>query len=301
MTDTTAFRMLRPGPEVRATNGKPDTLTGHLAVFNQWARIDSVKEGRFLERIAPGAFTKTIQENRDSMRVLFQHGKDPQVADKPLGMIEALEEDDTGVRYDVPLFDTNYNRELLPGLRAGAYGSSFRFGVPKGRDEWNYSPERSEANPEGWKERTIRELRMMEFGPVTFPAYAGATAGVRSMRSITDDLLRIARMDVEDLDTLAQMIMCGKQYIDEQDEPGDQANIPVMTDILATLTKLMAYEATEDEGAEPEDEEMSSAAPRHGSGTNAPPDDAETDSHLVPGRRVSLYGVKRKEKAWQLQ
>jgi HK97 family phage prohead protease len=300
MTDTTAFRMLRPGPEVRATNGKPDTLTGHLAVFNQWARIDSVKEGRFLERIAPGAFTKTIQENRDGMRVLFQHGKDPQIADKPLGPIEALEEDDTGVRYDVALLDTSYNRELVPGLRAGLYGSSFRFGVPKGRDEWNRSPERSEANPDGWPERTIRELRMMEFGPVTFPAYAGATAGVRSMRSITDDLLRIARMDIEDLDTLAQMIQLAKVFIDEQDEPGDQKNIPVMEGVVETLVGLMPYDVAEDEPDEPEDE-LSSAAPRNGSGTNAPPDDAETDSHLVPGRRVSLYGVKRKEKAWQLQ
>lgn len=300
MTDTTAFRMLRPGPEVRAANGKPDTLTGHLAVFNQWARIDSLKEGRFLEQIAPGAFSKTITENRDSMRVLFQHGKDPVVADKPLGMIEALEEDDNGVRYDVPLFDTNYNRELLPGLRAGAYGSSFRFGVPKGRDEWNRSPERSEANPDGWPERTIRELRMMEFGPVTFPAYAGATAGVRSMRSITDDLLQVARMDTEDLSNLAQMIICGKQYIDDQDEPGDQANIPTMEGVLQTLTVLMGYEATEDEGTEPEDEEMSSAGPRNGSGANAPPDDAGAELHLVPGRRVSLYGMSRKEKPWRL-
>jgi hypothetical protein len=36
------------------------------------------------------------------------------------------------------------------------------------------------------KERTVKEARLMEFGPVTFPAYAGATAGVRSL---TDDFL----------------------------------------------------------------------------------------------------------------
>jgi hypothetical protein len=29
-------------------------------------------------------------------------------------------------------------------------------------------------------ERTIKELRLFEFGPVTFPAYQSATAGVRS-------------------------------------------------------------------------------------------------------------------------
>jgi phage head maturation protease len=32
-------------------------------------------------------------------------------------------------------------------------------------------------------ERTVREVSMAEFGPVTYPAYAGATVG---MRSLTD-------------------------------------------------------------------------------------------------------------------
>lgn len=195
-------RALYPAIELRAAEdaaGMP-TLTGHFAVFNQWAEINSIWEGRFMERIAPGAFLKTFKENRDRMRVTFQHGRDPQAGDKPLGPIEVLEEDDVGARYEVPLLDTSYTRDLLPGLQAGLYGSSFRFNVVK--DDLEQRPTKAAHNPEGLPERTVREARVSEFGPVTYPAYAGASAGVRSM---TDDYILSAFLrEPERLRTLIQ-------------------------------------------------------------------------------------------------
>ncbi len=175
------YRAMQPGLELRedSENGSPPTLVGHFAVFNQWTEINSTFEGRFMERIAPGAFSKTFAENRDDMKVLFQHGRDPQVGDKPLGQIVELSEDKRGAAYEVPLLDTTYNRDLLPGLKAGLYGSSFRFQVM--REEIDNDAKRSSTNPDGLPERTITEARVMEFGPVTFPAYTGATAGVRSL------------------------------------------------------------------------------------------------------------------------
>ena len=105
------------------------TLRGHFAVFDEWTEIDSFFEGRFLERIAPGAFKKTFQENQKNIRVLFQHGTDPQIGDKVLGAPDVLKEDRTGAYYEVPLLDTSYNRDILPGLEQGLYGASFRFRV----------------------------------------------------------------------------------------------------------------------------------------------------------------------------
>jgi len=70
-----------------------------------------------MERMAPGAFAGTIADNRDHMRVTFNHGKDPSLGDKVLGIPSVLAEDGRGVRYEVPLFDTAYNRELAPGSR----------------------------------------------------------------------------------------------------------------------------------------------------------------------------------------
>jgi phage head maturation protease len=98
-----------------------------------------------------------------------------------LGIPTVLEPDAHGVRYEVPLFDTSYNRDLAPGLKAGAYGSSFRFNVLA--EDFNKRAKPSDYNPKGLPERTVREVHMPEFGPVTFPAHPGATAG---MRSLTD-------------------------------------------------------------------------------------------------------------------
>ena len=68
---------------------------------------------------------------------------------------------------------------LVDGLAADAYGSSFRFSV----DEENIveRPGVSDHNPEGLPERTIVRASVFEVGPVTFPAYANADAGVRSL------------------------------------------------------------------------------------------------------------------------
>jgi HK97 family phage prohead protease len=163
------------------------TLHGHFARFNEWTEIDSVFEGRFLERVAPGAFAHSLAHDRARIRVLFQHGRDPQVGAKPLGIPTVLREDELGGAYEVPLLDTAYVRELIPGLRAGAYGASFRFSVM--REHLVRSPERSAYNPHQLPERTIQEARVFELGPVTFAAYDGATAGVRSL---TDWYLRMA-------------------------------------------------------------------------------------------------------------
>jgi HK97 family phage prohead protease len=175
-------RAVFPGVEWRAA--EPDdsglgVMSGHFAVWDQWTEIDSAWEGHFFERLEKGAFARTIKARIDQFRVLFQHGQDPQIGDKPLGPIHELREDDSGAYYEVPLLDTSYNRDLLPGLRAGLYGASFRFQSVK--EEFERSPKSGPHNPEGLPERTIKEVELFEFGPVTFPAYKGATAGVRSL------------------------------------------------------------------------------------------------------------------------
>jgi phage head maturation protease len=110
--------------------------------------------------------------------VLLEHGHDPVVGNKPLGAPSRLEEDARGAAYEVPLLDTSYTRDLLPALREGLYGASFRFRVPKGGDTWTDRPTRSAHNPDGIPERTLVEVDLSEFGPVTWPAYEAATAGV---------------------------------------------------------------------------------------------------------------------------
>lgn len=187
---STATRTVNVGPavEIRSTADGADgpTMFGHFAVFNDWTEIDSFFEGNFLERIAPGAFEKTFEENLGEMRSLFQHGFDPQIGDKPLGPIADVREDEIGAYYEVPLLDAGYVRkDILPGLEAGLYGASFRFQMM--REEFNTDPGTSAANPKGLPERTLKELRVFEFGPVTFPAYPAASAAVRSTEESDPD------------------------------------------------------------------------------------------------------------------
>lgn len=182
-----------------ATNGT--TLYGHFTPFDSWTEIHSWYEGDFLERIAPGSFAKTIKENRDQMVVQFDHGYDLHVSDAPLGPIDVLREEDFGPYYEVPLLDTDYNRNrilpLLQGrtmdgqMRGSLLGASFRFRVIK--DEWDDEPGRSDSNPDGLPERTIKEVRLFEFGPVVFPAYPEATAKVRSLTDHYLDRAKEAR------------------------------------------------------------------------------------------------------------
>ena len=186
--------------ELRADADQDEsTLAGHFSVFNSWYEIDSFFEGRFLERIVPGAFARTIKNNRSSIRVAFDHGFDPQIGDKPLGPIDVLREDSVGAYYEVPLLDTDYNRDfVLPALQGrtmdgrrlgSVLGASFRFRVIA--ESWNEEPGKSRHNPGGIPERSITEARVFEFGPVVYPASPEATAGVRSL---TDHLMdRAAR------------------------------------------------------------------------------------------------------------
>lgn len=183
--------VLRAATPAAAAPENLGTLEIRFSRFNTWYEVDSMWEGCFLERTLPGSFADTIVEDRAAMRVLFDHGYDPQIGNKVLGPIDDLREDPDSPVGEVPLFDTSYNRDLLPGLKAGVYGSSMRMRVTG--ESWNDEPGASAHNPKGIPERTITKVRTLEFGPVTFPANPDSTA---AMRSLTDSYYdRLAQRD----------------------------------------------------------------------------------------------------------
>lgn len=267
--------------EVRAApEGGMPTMFGHFAVFNQWAEIDSYFEGSFLEQLAPGSFTKTFKENAKGIRSLFQHGRDPQVGDKPLGVIEVLREDDDGAYAEVRMLDTSYNRDIIPGIEAGQYGQSFRFRVM--REEINEEPEVSDYNPKGLPERTIKEVHLMEFGPVTFPAYAGTDVG---MRSLTDEY--VYDLSPERIEQLRALITETPRETDTPPGPDAGAETTSERDDAGTPTEA------EIEGAK----YFLAAALRSADDSTSPLDDAGSASTSdVPERRPQARTkLERKE------
>ena len=174
--------LIRMAPSVELRAGDDDsgrTLVGYAAMFNEDTTINSW-EGQFVERIAPGAFKRTLRNNGDQIKVLFNHGMDPSIGDKPLGRAKTMKEDKVGLFVEVPMSRTSYNDDLIELLNDGAIdGMSFRFSVVK--EQWE-EPTRKGDLPI----RTIQEARLYELGPVTFPAYAATSAGVRGRTAFNE-------------------------------------------------------------------------------------------------------------------
>jgi len=80
--------------------------------------------------------------------------------------------DEVGLRYEFPVPDTTYGRDIASNIRAGIVkGSSFSFTVPSGGDSWSVEDARSI--------RTIQRIdSLLDVGPVTFPAYPDADVKV---------------------------------------------------------------------------------------------------------------------------
>ncbi|HUW16119.1 MAG TPA: phage major capsid protein [Actinomycetes bacterium] len=156
------------------------TLTVRLAPHEEWATIHSVTEGHFVERFARSAYRKTMAEAKP--KILFNHGKDPEIGEKIIATTDETGEDETSPYARGQILD-GLPELVRSGLRAGAYGASHRFSVV--RESWNDTPKGGPHNPDKLPERTITEAKLYELGPVTWPAYASASA---SLRSLTDEM-----------------------------------------------------------------------------------------------------------------
>lgn len=178
--------------EFRSTEGEDGdgrTLSGYAATFNDPTEINSW-EGYFNERISPGAFTKTLRENPHVI-MQYDHGRDTRVGAIPIGHYTSLKEDSKGLAVEGRLFDNPVVEPVRQAIAAKAInGMSFRFQVM--RDEWTTKDGKAipgnelesylwgHKRSEGPLNRDIKEVKLMECGPVTFPAYTSTSVGVRS-------------------------------------------------------------------------------------------------------------------------
>lgn len=156
------------GLELRATDsGEGMTFHGYAAVFDRW----SEDLGGFRERIAPGAFKRSLASKRN-IRMFLNHNADVVLASTKAGTLR-LDEDERGLKVEADLPDTTAGRDLATLLRRGDVDSmSFGFAIPKGGEDWN---------PAG-DERELSEVRLYEVSAVTgWPAYPSTSAAVRHL------------------------------------------------------------------------------------------------------------------------
>jgi len=152
--------------EIRAAaDGEPTRLVGYAAVFGELS--DNL--GDFREKIAPGAFAKSLGGD---VRALFNH--DPNLI---LGRTKAktlsLREDQRGLLVEITPPDTQVARDLAESIRRGDV-DQMSFGFRTKKDDW-------EEDAKGDIIRTLIEVDIFDVSPVTFPAYPTTEIAVRSL------------------------------------------------------------------------------------------------------------------------
>jgi HK97 family phage prohead protease len=160
------------------------TLEGYAAVFDSPTEINSW-EGRFIETVERGAFSKSISEKTPVL--MFNHGQHPMIGDMPIGAITHLREDNRGLFVRARLATNWLIEPVREAIKQGSIsGMSFRMRVIK--DAWQ-----KPAAGGDMQRRAIQEVSCPELGPVVFPAYLDTEVGVRSreiVNALEDDNLR---------------------------------------------------------------------------------------------------------------
>jgi len=136
-------------------------IVGHAAVFDRTADL-----GPFIERIAKGAFSRTIEKS--DIRALFNHN-----VNYPLGRTSnntlKLREDEKGLWMEIELPETSWARDLMVSIeRRDITGASIGFKAIK--QDWI----------EGEKlTRVLKEIELFDVSPVTYPAYSQTDVSLR--------------------------------------------------------------------------------------------------------------------------
>lgn len=169
MTTPKRERRFYPLAELRvaeAADGKSAKISGHAAKFD----VPSEDLGGFVERVAPGAFAKTIMSA--DIRALFNHDSNIVLGRNKAGTLR-LSEDTAGLAIDIDAPDTQLVRDMvLAPMRRGDV-TQMSFGFITRNDKW--------AKVDGIWVRTLLEVDLFDVSPVTFPGYPQTDVAVRSM------------------------------------------------------------------------------------------------------------------------
>lgn len=157
------------------TSSDGNTLVGYASVFGQWYDVQD-HLGVYREQVAAGAFRKTLRERTPVCQL--DHGQNSLLGSLPLGTFKRLREDSHGLHFEVDMHRSWIFDPVREAVRSGAIsGCSIRFAVPKGKEDWN----------DKMTERTIREAKLYELGPVVFPAAPMTSVALRSLMSALPD------------------------------------------------------------------------------------------------------------------
>ena len=149
--------------EVRASEGSPPVIEGYAAVFGEL----SLDLGGWRERIAPGAFARSVQDN--DVRALWDHNSQYVLGRNRAGTL-ALEEDERGLGVEIRPPGTSWANDLMESMRRGDV-NQMSFGFYVRQDEW--------IEEDGLLVRVLRDVDLFDVSVVTYPAYPQTSAEAR--------------------------------------------------------------------------------------------------------------------------
>lgn len=181
-------------------DGDGRTVEAYAAVFKVQTEIRD-QDGHYNEDLAPGSFTKTIQENAGRFGVFYNHartiyGTPDGALSVPIGVPLEVSQDERGVYTVTRYLDNPLADSVLDGIKQRAIrGQSFSGKFIKSA--------RTRAKAGGLPLITRLEVAMREYGPTVFPAYTEAM--ILGTRSVSTFLEALAA-NGEDVDKLRTML-----------------------------------------------------------------------------------------------
>ena len=158
-----------PTVETRAADDGGDSniikIGGYGAVFNKTYKVHGFKE-----RVAPGAFTKTLAEQPDVLG-MFNHSPNHLLGRTSSGTMD-VSQDEKGLAYEIRASKrSSVANDVVDAIERGdVNGSSMAFFVH--REEW----EEKDGKPQV---RTIKEIELIETGPVVMPASSATSSKIQ--------------------------------------------------------------------------------------------------------------------------
>lgn len=214
--------------EIRAVEDpetKSKKLEGYAARFN----VISENLGGFREKIAPGAFKKSIK--KDDVRALKNHDANYVLGRSSAGTLK-MKEDEGGLKVSINPPDTQWARDLIVSVERGDI-DQMSFGFRVVSDKWETE------NKENL--RTLEQVDLIDVSVVTFPAYPQTSIQTRS-------LFRNCGIDVDNLERVIVRHEHGLALDDE-----DRAEIRKTVGLLNSLE--VSGENPEEPVQEPANEE----------------------------------------------
>lgn len=145
--------------------GEAQRISGHAAVFN----VQTTLYPGLKEQIRAGAFTDSI--GKDDIRGLFNHDPNIVLGRNKNGSLN-LQEDATGLHYEIQPPDTQQARDVVAMIKSGLVSqSSFAFRTIA--DEWD-------ETDDGTLLRTLTKVKLFDVSPVTYGQYTQTDVGMRT-------------------------------------------------------------------------------------------------------------------------